>query len=109
MKSYGEYIIIEISHTATVNTTYSSHFKTIPSGVEILPAPKVALPQANSQIATVISNADPKGKRRVEVQFLWQKHKQKTAWIHVMTPDTGQSDRHSVNRKVFLCLNKGIG
>jgi uncharacterized protein involved in type VI secretion and phage assembly len=103
IKSYGEYMIIDIEHNATGSTTYSSHFKAIPSGVVISPEPQVALPQASSQIATVISNADPKGKGRVEVQFQWQKHQQKTNWIRVMTPDAGQSDNQAQNRgHVFI-------
>lgn len=103
IKSYGEYMVIDIEHNATGSTTYNAHFKAIPSGVTISPEPTVALPQASSQIATVINNADPKGKGRVQVQFQWQKHEQQTNWIRVMTPDAGQSDNHSQNRgQVFI-------
>ncbi len=103
VKNYGEYMIIEIEHHATGNTTYSSHFKAIPGGVTILPEPEVEMPQAGTQIATVVSNADPMGQGRVQVQFLWQKYEQKTSWIRVMTPDAGSSDHHSQNRgHVFI-------
>ncbi|OEK09810.1 hypothetical protein A8C32_09875 [Flavivirga aquatica] len=103
VKNYGEYIIIDIEHKATGSTTYSSHIKAIPSGVKVPPEPQVDLPQANPQLATVVSNEDPKGKGRVQVQFQWQKHEKRTNWIRVMTPDAGQSANHEQNRgHVFI-------
>jgi uncharacterized protein involved in type VI secretion and phage assembly len=94
IQNYGEYIIIDIEHNATGQATYSSHFKAIPSGVEVLPEPKVALPQAHSQIGKIMDNVDPKGLGRVKAQLLWQKHEQTTTWLRVMTPDAGKSDKH---------------
>lgn len=103
IKNYGEYLIIEITHEAASTNTYTCHFKAIPSGVAILPEPKVSMPKANIQMATVVSNEDPQGKGRVEVQFQWQKYEQKTAWLRVMTPDAGQSEHHAQNRgHVFI-------
>lgn len=94
VQNYGEYMIIDIVHTATGQTTYSSHFKAIPSGVAILPEPQVALPQAHSQIASIVDNVDPKGLGRVKARLLWQKNHQTTTWLRVMTPDAGKSDEH---------------
>lgn len=94
IQNYGEYLIIDIEHTATGQTTYSSHFKAIPSGIEVLPEPNVTLPQAHSQIGAIIDNVDPKGFGRVKAQLLWQKNEQTTTWLRVMTPDAGKSDAH---------------
>lgn len=56
------------------------------------------MPMAQTQIATVLSNADPKGKGRVEVRFQWQSGEMKSAWLRVMTPDAGSSDLIDQNR-----------
>lgn len=103
VKNYGEYKIIEIKHKATGEGVYNCSFKAIPSGITVLPEPKVALPQSNSQIAVVIDNEDPKGQGRIKVQMNWQKHQDTTSWIRVLMPDAGASDNHSQNRgHVFI-------
>jgi len=94
VKSYGEYMVIAIEHKATGTDEYSCHFKAIPSGVTVLPEPKVELPHAHSQIATIVDNVDPKGFGRVKAKMLWQKNNETTSWLRVMTPDAGRSDEH---------------
>ncbi|MDG1331771.1 MAG: phage baseplate assembly protein V [Crocinitomicaceae bacterium] len=96
--NHGEFIITSISHSATGINGYSNHFEAISSGVEFLPSPDVEMPLAESQLATVLSNEDPKKKGRVEVQFQWQSGDMKTAWIRVMSPDAGKSDLVGTNR-----------
>ncbi|MCG8739891.1 hypothetical protein G1K66_11950 [Tenacibaculum finnmarkense] len=98
VKNYGEYIITKIIHTATGSSEYGNEFEAISSGVAILPEPLIALPEASTQLATVLSNEDPDQKGRVQVQFQWQTAGMKTSWIRVMTPDAGSSDHHSQNR-----------
>lgn len=98
VKNYGEFIITSISHVASGINEYSNQFEAIASGVEYLPEPNVDMPVAQPQIATVLSNADPKNKGRVEVQFQWQTGEMKTSWIRVMTPDAGSSDEVGTNR-----------
>ncbi len=105
-KNYGEYIITTISHSATGQNQYSNHFEALPSGVELLPEPQVEMPLAQSQIATVLSNEDPKKKGRVQVQFQWQSGAMKTSWIRVMSPDAGKSDKVGVNRGVVFIPEK---
>ncbi len=103
VKGYGEYIITEITHTATGVSEYENRFKAIPSGIEVLPEPIVSLPVATSQIGYVLSNEDPKQIGRVQVRFLWQTDEMRTSWIRVMTPDAGSSQYHSQNRgSVFI-------
>ncbi len=106
-KSYGEYLITSISHSATGLDKYSNQFEAIPSGVEYLPEPVIDMPLAQPQLATVLSNTDPKKKGRVEVQFQWQTGDMKTAWIRVMTPDAGKSDLVGTNRGFVTIPEEG--
>lgn len=106
-KNYGEYIITSISHTAAGVDKYSNQFEAVGSGVEFLSEPQVEMPMAQSQLATVLSNADPKKKGRVEVQFQWQSGDMKTAWIRVMTPDAGSSGKVGVNRGFVFIPEEG--
>ncbi|MCX2761354.1 phage baseplate assembly protein V [Aquimarina muelleri] len=103
IKNYGEYIITKITHDATGSSEYTNSFEAISSGIQILPEPEVDFPEAHPQIATVVSNEDPKQKGRVQVQFQWQIAEMKTSWIRVMTPDAGSSTHHAQNRgHVFI-------
>ncbi|GGX32300.1 type VI secretion system Vgr family protein [Aquimarina muelleri] len=103
IKNYGEYIITKITHDATGSSEYTNSFEAISSGIQILPEPEVDFPEAHPQIATVVSNQDPKQKGRVQVQFQWQIAEMKTSWIRVMTPDAGSSSTHAQNRgHVFI-------
>lgn len=97
-KNYGEYIIISINHQASGVDEYSNEFKAIAAGVTFLPEPAIQEPNAQPQMATVISNEDPKKKGRVQVQFQWQNGDQKSSWLRVMTPDAGKSDKVGTNR-----------
>lgn len=107
IKNYGEYMITAITHTATSGGVYSNHFEAISSGVEVLPAPKVELPIAQPQIATVLSNEDPKKKGRIQVKFQWQNGPMKSSWLRVMTPDAGKSDKVATNRGFVFIPEEG--
>lgn len=98
VKNYGEFIITHINHVATGKDKYSNQFEAIASGVEFMPEPDVNMPLAEPQLATVLSNEDPKKKGRVQVQFQWQTGEMKTSWLRVMTPDAGKSDNVGTNR-----------
>ncbi len=98
VKNHGEFIITSINHTSTGIDFYSNSFEAISSGVVYLPEPEVEMPVAHTQIATVLSNQDPKKSGRVEVRFQWQTGGMKSAWIRVMTPDAGVGDEHDENR-----------
>gem|GEM_PF-301738 len=63
-----------------------------------MPSPKVRMPLAETQMATVLSNADPEGKGRVRVRMNWQTDGMQTGWVRVMTPDGGSSDDVKSNR-----------
>ena len=68
----GSYFITEIVHYADEPGRYRASFRAIPASVYTLPTAGVALPVAEPQMATVISNEDPQGHGRVEVRMNWQ-------------------------------------
>ncbi|MDR7211792.1 phage baseplate assembly protein V [Flavobacterium piscis] len=104
----GSFIITEISHYATHLGEYENNFRAIPSKVLSLPEPDVAYPIAQTQQAIVESNTDPQNKGRVRVQMLWQQGTQmKTAWLRVMTPDAGSSDKVGTNRGMVFIPDVG--
>lgn len=100
----GTYIITEITHKATDIGEYENSFKALPAFIKKLPEPQISFPQAQTQQAIVIDNADPKGNGRVRVQLLWQQTKNlRTPWLRVITPDAGTSGEVPTNRgMVFI-------
>ena len=97
-ESLGNFIIIEITHEVSQGSYYKNRFKAIPATIKALPSPKVRMPLAETQMATVLSNADPEGKGRVRVRMNWQTDGMHTGWVRVMTPDGGSSSDVKSNR-----------
>ena len=97
-ESLGDFIIIEISHEVSQGSYYKNRFKAIPATIKAMPSPKVRMPLAETQMATVLSNADPEGKGRVRVRMNWQTDGMQTGWVRVMTPDGGSSSDVKSNR-----------
>ena len=97
-ESLGNFIIIEITHEVSQGSYYKNRFKAIPATIKALPSPKVHMPLAETQMATVLSNADPQGKGRVRVRMNWQTDGMQTSWVRVMTPDGGSSSDVKSNR-----------
>ena len=97
-ESLGNFIIIEITHEVSQGSFYKNRFKAIPATIKALPSPKVRMPLAETQMATVLSNADPQGKGRVRVRMNWQTDGMQTGWVRVMTPDGGSSSDVKSNR-----------
>mgnify|MGYP000920643427 CR=1 FL=1 len=97
-ESLGNFIIIEITHEVSQGSYYKNRFKAIPATIKALPSPKVRMPLAETQMATVLSNADPEGKGRVRVRMNWQTEGMQTGWVRVMTPDGGSSKDVRRNR-----------
>jgi len=100
IQHYGEFIITQINHFADLRGSYSNKFSAVSSGNEGLPVNEnIKETQASNQVAVVVSNEDPEGKGRVQVQFMWQvANGEKTDFIRVMTPDAGIGDFAPVNR-----------
>ena len=59
---------------------------------------RLRMPLAETQMATVLSNADPHGVGRVQVRMNWQTDNMRTSWVRVMTPDGGGSKDVKSNR-----------
>ena len=97
-ESLGQFIIIDITHTASEEGYYSNEFRAIPAVTHYLPLPDVDMPIAEPQMAKVIKNEDKLGHGRVKVQMNWQTGNITTDWIRVMTPDGGSSDEVRTNR-----------
>ena len=97
-ESLGDFIIIEMTHEVSESCYYKNRFKAIPGTVMSLPNPKVEMPLAETQMATVLSNADPHGAGRVQVHMNWQTDNMRTSWVRVMTPDGGGSKDVKSNR-----------
>ena len=97
-ESLGNFIIIEITHEVSQGSYYKNRFKAIPATIKAMPSPKVRMPLAETQMATVLSNADPEGKGRVRVRMNWQTDGMQTGWVRVMTPDAGSSSDVKSNR-----------
>jgi len=99
-RTYGSYLVISTKHYSSSACNYANVFKAIPAGVKVLPTPKVKNPQVYPELAKVISNEDPDGKGRVQVQTQWQDAAEglSTGWVRVMSPNAGNSGAVSTNR-----------
>lgn len=97
-ESLSKFLVTEISHHVDGLNRYTNTFKGVPSETEVLAVEHVHVPQAESQIATVIDNNDPSQTGRVKVQMLWQNDNYTTDWIRVLTPDGGSSEPFTKNR-----------
>lgn len=105
-KEVGSFLITEVVHEYTQKGEYQNRFKGIPAEMEYIPMRPVRHPKADFQLATVKSNADEKG--RVRVQFQWQKESGKTTnWIRVQTPDAGSSMDVPKNRGFVFIPEEG--
>lgn len=104
----GTYFITEITHYANGDDdAYHCQFTGIPASIKTLPTPNVSLPVAQPQMATVISNEDPKKQGRVQVKMNWQINGMKSSWLRVLSPDAGNSDKVASNRGFVFIPEKG--
>ncbi|MGV0925397.1 type VI secretion system Vgr family protein [Empedobacter tilapiae] len=90
-------MITDVEHDFDTLGHYTGRFKAIASDTGFLPKPFFTTPKAEPQIATVVSNTDPKGQGRVKVKFGWQMH-DTTNFIRMMSPDAGGTDQVAQNR-----------
>ena len=98
-RDMGRYRIVEITHRIEVSGGYANSFKGIPASMEYIPTEDMRMPVAHAMLAEVTDNADPENLGRVQVQFAWQKSRNKTTnWIRVRSLDAGSSETVSKNR-----------
>lgn len=94
---FTKLIVTETQHEVDGKGNYQGTFEAVAADSGFLPRPEFEYPNAETQMATVISNTDPQNQGRVQVRFDWQMH-DTTDFIRVMTPDAGSSDKVSKNR-----------
>ena len=98
-RDMGRYRIVELTHRIEVSGGYANSFKGIPASMEYIPTEDMRMPVAYAMLAEVTDNADPENLGRVQVQFAWQKNRNKTTnWIRVRSLDAGSSETVSKNR-----------
>ena len=98
------FMVTYVKHHVDEIGRYRNSFRGIVSNMLAVPMEPVEPPRTGPQQATVLSNADPENKGRVQVQFQWQKGLRKsTNWIRVQTPDAGSSGKVKSNRG-FVCI-----
>ena len=98
-RDMGRYRIVELTHRIEVSGGYANSFKGIPASMEYIPTEDMRMPVAHAMLAEVTDNADPENLGRVQVQFAWQKSRNKTTnWIRVRSLDAGISETVSKNR-----------
>lgn len=98
------FMVTYVKHHVDEVGRYENSFRGIVSNMLAVPMEPVEPPHTGPQQATVLSNADPENKGRVQVQFQWQKGLRKsTNWIRVQTPDAGSSGKVKSNRG-FVCI-----
>lgn len=90
-------MITESEHEIDTIGHYNGSFVGIAADTGFLPRPEYKIPKAEPQTAIVISNTDPEGQGRIQVQFDWQTG-DTTHFIRMMSPDAGGTDQITQNR-----------
>lgn len=90
-------MITEAEHEIDTIGHYKGSFVGIAADTGFLPRPEYKIPKAEPQTAVVISNTDPEGQGRIQVQFDWQTS-DTTHFIRMMSPDAGGTDQITQNR-----------
>ncbi|MDQ0782730.1 type VI secretion system Vgr family protein [Chryseobacterium sp. W4I1] len=90
-------MITESEHEIDTIGHYKGSFIGIAADTGFLPRPEYKIPKADPQTAVVISNTDPEGQGRIQVQFDWQTS-DTTHFIRMMSPDAGGTDQITQNR-----------
>lgn len=94
---FTKLMITEVSHEVNTRGFYTGTFEGIAEGTGFIPKPEFIIPNAEPQIATVVSNTDPLNQGRIQVRFDWQLN-DTTHFIRMMSPDAGGTDMISQNR-----------
>ncbi|KFF21427.1 type VI secretion system Vgr family protein [Chryseobacterium sp. JM1] len=94
---FTKLMITETIHEVDARGYYTGSFEAIAEGTGFMPRHEFKIPNAEPQIATVISNTDPLNQGRIQVQFDWQQNNT-THFIRMMSPDAGGTDQITQNR-----------
>lgn len=95
---FTKVMVTEVLHEVNARGYYTGSFEAVAEGTGFMPKPDFIIPDAQPQIATVISNTDPMNQGRIQVQFDWQRNPDMTHFIRMMSPDAGGTDAITQNR-----------
>lgn len=101
-EDFGEYIVINVTHTTDGLGNYHNTFEAVPFPLDVLPAAAFRRPVAEPQLAIVKQNKDPDNLGRIKVQFLWQADNETSPWIRVMGHHAGTLTGGAKNRGLFF-------
>lgn len=86
----GEYIILDINHSVSSDSTYRNTFSAVPAGYPFAMRMQATRnPLCGPLMAVVKENNDPKKLGRVRVQFIGDEEKTLSPWLRILTPYTG--------------------
>lgn len=94
---FTKVMMTEVIHEVNAKGFYTGSFVAIAEGTGYLPKAEFTIPNAEPQIATVVSNTDPLNQGRIQVRFDWQLN-DTTHFIRMMSPDAGGTDVITQNR-----------
>lgn len=95
---FTKLMITQIVHDVDALGTYKGRFEAVDAETGYMLPTASQKPIVDQQIATVVNNADPQQKGRVQVQFDWQQTDLNTDFIRVVAPDAGSSTAVETNR-----------
>jgi len=82
----NKFRLIQVTHELDATGNYNNSFEAIPLTITAPPVNEhVKMPEAESQVAVVVDNNDPKKLGRVRAQFKWQSGNELTPWVRVLT------------------------
>ena len=100
-------LITEVHHQVDALGKYEGTFKGVDAQTGSISQAHAQSPLVEQQLGRVISNKDPQGKGRVQVQFDWQRNNQSTAFIPVLSQHAGNSSFVSANRGFVFIPEEG--
>lgn len=105
-KDLGTYRVTKSIHKIDQSLHYENEFEAVPAKLKTMPVREPKIPTADSVLATISSNEDPKGIGRVQVDFPFATQYSKI-WMRVMTPNAGSSETVDKNRGIVFIPEKG--
>jgi type VI secretion system secreted protein VgrG len=106
-EDFGKFLVLSVTHATDGLGNYHNTFEAIPSTIEVVPNNFDKPPSAEPQLAVVKYNNDPDHLGRIRVQLLWQKDKEMTPWIRVMSFHSGTRGNGDKNRGFFFMPEVG--
>lgn len=109
---HGEYIVVDLQHSADRSGEYSNTFTAIPAECTIpFTSNPHAIPICETQSAIVTDHQDPENMGRIKVRFFWQDDDDETPWLRIVNPYGGKEKGHmfipEINEEVLVAFEGG--